>query len=1040
MPNKRVSHEETALTDVFSAIQLERGSSCVCVASIGKQPQFQARMLMARETVDHLKEQVGDAAIFDELRILRSGIDGFIASNPLADKTALQFYATFSNYTRILDQLVPLHRPELPTSPALSAFTKLRDALGEIRAFVCGALALPNESVGHLPRRAFADMVASMHRRRLEHAAVLAATPAPLLPLMSAGLELNPDLATLTEVLLEDFDVAGLREMGRSVGEWWDLITQQLHKTLELQRLYSEELRVEKGVAGLTTASSPMLIRRPTTTDDAALGVSSGGPMRHGHDLSRHDSSKLGGQMMHTMEFAPYESPGPTATSSAAWPRRPSNPSSSPSSSSVTSSAFARSAPLNGEEAGGAYGQTAGGDGGAGGDSGCDPWRASAWRPAADQERAEACVRRCVEILGSGTSVGGGLGGGTASTGTAAEAAALGQALCASDPAVVRLALISLIQARQRELLEAEGHPTSAAAGGGGGGGGSFSSTHAMSKADGSLSSPSAAAAKPNLLKIPVALQEVSVPPAAYGQPVESDAKHEQAGGETAASAASSTPQAELFDSFRGCGVSAADSPPTPAEDLRIAMSELTFERRIGDGGFSTTYKARWERDAHGPKGGRASSSAAAAARTSRVVAVKVAASVGDSVEQWQSEIRALTRLSHPNIVRYLGSVTSEKTRAVVLEFCEAGDLWNALRSPTPPGFTLHVARGLAAALAYLHGMRLMHRDIKSPNVLMAAPTPLHGVLGGFGGTANGVGGKEGSAGGTDERLPTPKLTDFGVSRGLPETSRTEMTAETGTYRWMAPEVLRHEHYAASADIYSWSLVLFECISHEIPFKHLSSLQAAAKVALEGKRPALHPDTPRVLARLIQRCWSRETSDRPSASALVEHLDHIRTQLLTPEEVHWLDDPDGHSMNDSSPQPLVRRGSPNTSPQDHRPLVSRDSSASSPAPVLPPPQPPLRHRERRVSKEDRSAAYDDMANVAQRPLATVVPNAAAHMKLERRSKERGDVPVPAYSVLPSAANLPMPAAPPPGDDAKAKESNLSNSLARSISSLFGRRH
>ena len=104
---------------------------------------------------------------------------------------------------------------------------------------------------------------------------------------------------------------------------------------------------------------------------------------------------------------------------------------------------------------------------------------------------------------------------------------------------------------------------------------------------------------------------------------------------------------------------------------------------------------------------------------------------MGDSVEQWQSEIRALTRLSHPNIVRYLGSVTSEKTRAVVLEFCEAGDLWNALRSPTPPGFTLHVARGLAAALAYLHGMRLMHRDIKSPNVLMAAPTP-HGVLGGL--------------------------------------------------------------------------------------------------------------------------------------------------------------------------------------------------------------------------------------------------------------------------------------------------------------------
>ena len=49
------------------------------------------------------------------------------------------------------------------------------------------------------------------------------------------------------------------------------------------------------------------------------------------------------------------------------------------------------------------------------------------------------------------------------------------------------------------------------------------------------------------------------------------------------------------------------------------------------------------------------------------------------------------------------------------------------------------------------------------------------------------------------------------------------MTAETGTYRWMAPEVLRHEHYSASADIYSWALVAYECIAHELPFEGQSS-------------------------------------------------------------------------------------------------------------------------------------------------------------------------------------------------------------------------
>ena len=120
------------------------------------------------------------------------------------------------------------------------------------------------------------------------------------------------------------------------------------------------------------------------------------------------------------------------------------------------------------------------------------------------------------------------------------------------------------------------------------------------------------------------------------------------------------------------------------------------------------------------------------------MVAVKVATSKDDSVEQWQNEIAALTRLSPQRIVQYLGSVTSGETRALVLEFCEAGNLWTILRSPTPD-FTLHVSRGLAAALAYLHGMKLMHRDVKSPNVLMATPRPTHGdlgsgVLGGSGG------------------------------------------------------------------------------------------------------------------------------------------------------------------------------------------------------------------------------------------------------------------------------------------------------------------
>ena len=75
-------------------------------------------------------------------------------------------------------------------------------------------------------------------------------------------------------------------------------------------------------------------------------------------------------------------------------------------------------------------------------------------------------------------------------------------------------------------------------------------------------------------------------------------------------------------------------------------------------------------------------------------MAVKVAADVGDSLEQWRSEVRALTRLDHPNVVRYLGCVTSAPTFGLVLEYCEGGDLYSKLRKPTPPRFVMHVAKG----------------------------------------------------------------------------------------------------------------------------------------------------------------------------------------------------------------------------------------------------------------------------------------------------------------------------------------------------------
>jgi hypothetical protein len=211
--------------------------------------------------------------------------------------------------------------------------------------------------------------------------------------------------------------------------------------------------------------------------------------------------------------------------------------------------------------------------------------------------------------------------------------------------------------------------------------------------------------------------------------------------------------------------------PPVSVQDeeepaWRILLHELLFEHRIGEGGSGATYLAEWN---------------------GAQVAVKVAGGGGSSrwLEAWRAEVAALTQLRHPNFVEYLGCVVEPPTYCLVLEYCPGGDLYAALRRPTSPGLAAGVLRGVAAGMAYLHSRRYIHRDLKSSNVLL-------------------------------DSVGRPKLMDFGLSRRLEDGDEGEMTAETGTYRWMAPEVIRHESYTQSADVFSFGMLVFELLTHQV--------------------------------------------------------------------------------------------------------------------------------------------------------------------------------------------------------------------------------
>lgn len=109
------------------------------------------------------------------------------------------------------------------------------------------------------------------------------------------------------------------------------------------------------------------------------------------------------------------------------------------------------------------------------------------------------------------------------------------------------------------------------------------------------------------------------------------------------------------------------------------------------------------------------------------------------------------------------------------------------------------------------------------------------------------------------------------------------MTVETGTYRWMAPEVILHGKYDHRVDVFSFAIVLWELCSSRLPYGELPPIQAATAVAARGLRPPLTPDClpafcPPELVALIENAWDAQPAKRPEFTALVAALGELRAR------------------------------------------------------------------------------------------------------------------------------------------------------------------
>jgi len=225
------------------------------------------------------------------------------------------------------------------------------------------------------------------------------------------------------------------------------------------------------------------------------------------------------------------------------------------------------------------------------------------------------------------------------------------------------------------------------------------------------------------------------------------------------------------------------------------------------------------------------------------------------NLDEFRRELHLVSKLSHPNIVKFIGASARPPRYMILFELCEGGDVGAMIRQKDRKYSFFQVAIDAANGLAFLHRNDIIHRDIKPENLML-------------------------------DKVGRVKVADFGLSC-YASGAAAEFTAETGTYRYMAPEVMRHELYSFPADVYSFALVCYVLLSRRLPFDDCTPLQAAMSVARSDSRPKLPANLPKNIADLIQQCWNKDPARRLDFEQVTQLLTQFREELNNRAKKVW---------------------------------------------------------------------------------------------------------------------------------------------------------
>ena len=298
-------------------------------------------------------------------------------------------------------------------------------------------------------------------------------------------------------------------------------------------------------------------------------------------------------------------------------------------------------------------------------------------------------------------------------------------------------------------------------------------------------------------------------------------------------------------------------------KDLIIDVKELTVGRHIGSGSYGSVFMGSW--------------------RGTSVAVKRFHGLKGASLKAFVDEATVVLKLRHPNVLLFMGIVLEPV--GLVTEFAVNGTLYALLHNyaySLPEKTVLSWAHSLAVAMDFLHSANILHRDLKSLNILLDAwwspriadfglSTVKHTSRAGGASTSPRSLRSRGSATvAPAPQVSRPRSSFLASSTGSWDThsSGEGGTGPLGSLFWLAPEVLSGGPLAATraADVYAFAITMWEMLTRTEPYAERPSLSVVLDVAAGRARPnlALLPAWATSQTDLLERAWRQESEIRPT--------------------------------------------------------------------------------------------------------------------------------------------------------------------------------